>query len=83
MSEELYAVFIFGVLAIILLALDRMYRITPFLVREGFQGFGIPGVRCGVDLPPCNFPMRCINGFCCDSTKTQQLIDRNPLPVIP
>jgi hypothetical protein len=83
MSEELYAVFIFGVLAVILLALDRMYRITPFLVREGFQGFGIPGVRCGVDLPPCNFPMRCINGFCCDSTKTQQLIDRNPLPVIP
>ena len=83
MSEELYAVFIFGVLAVILLALDRMYRITPFLVREGFQGFGIPGVRCGVDLPPCNFPMRCINGFCCDSTKTQQLIDRNPLPVLP
>jgi hypothetical protein len=83
MSEELYAVFIFGLLAVILLALDRMYRITPFLVREGFQGFGIPGVRCGVDLPPCNFPMRCINGFCCDSTKTQQLIDRNPLPVIP
>ena len=83
MSEELYAVFIFGLLAVILLALDRTYRITPFLVREGFQGFGIPGVRCGVDLPPCNFPMRCINGFCCDSTKTQQLIDRNPLPVIP
>ena len=83
MSEELYTVFIFGVLSVILLALDRMYRITPFLVREGFQGFGIPGVRCGVDLPPCNFPMRCINGFCCDSNKSQQLFDRNPLPVIP
>jgi hypothetical protein len=81
MNVDWHAVGIVGVLAIMLLVADRYYRINPFLVREGFQLYGAPQ-RCGVDLPPCNFPDKCANGFCRGSD-TPQLHDRNPLPVLP
>jgi hypothetical protein len=35
-----------------------------------------------VDLEPCPFPLRCMNGFCMSSDQPQ-LYDRNPLPVTP
>ena len=81
MSSELYTVLIFGCIAVGLLIADRVYRINPYLRnKEGFQSGG--AYRCGVDLPPCAFPLRCINGICGDPVQ-RQLSDRNPLPVLP
>lgn len=52
-------------IAVALLLADRYYRISSYM--EGFQ-VSSKGSRCGVDLPPCNFPLRCMNGFCRDET---------------
>ena len=80
MSPEVYSVLIVGCLAVALLVADRIYRINPFLQKEGF----ISGAytRCGVDLPPCPFGTRCMNGIC-GNPQQVQLYDRNPLPVLP
>jgi hypothetical protein len=77
---ELRLVYIVLLIALGLLVADRFYRINPFLGIEGFQ-VGQPA-RCGVDLPPCDHPTRCINGFCRPPGQPQ-LYDRNPLPVLP
>jgi hypothetical protein len=50
------------------------------LAREGFKA-GMPGVRCGVDLPTCSVGTRCVNGFC-ENTNPPTL-PRNTLPVYP
>ena len=81
MSKELYTVLTFGCIAVGLLVADRLYRINPFLLKEGFVS-GSSYTRCGTDLPPCDFPLRCINGICGDPAQ-RQLHDRNPLPVLP
>jgi len=81
MKPELYSALVLGGLALCLLVADRIFRINPLLAREGFQVFGQPQ-RCGLELPPCAFPDRCMNGFC-RSSDTPQLYDRNPLPVTP
>lgn len=47
---------------------------------EGFQA-GMPGVRCGVDLPTCNVGLQCINGFCASPSMPPLL--HNQLPVYP
>ena len=78
---ELRLVYIVLLIALGLLVADRFYRINPFLGIEGFMAGGEPP-RCGVDLPPCDHPTRCINGFCRSEGKPQ-LYDRNPLPVLP
>jgi len=81
MQVDIYSIGLILVLALVLLVADRYFRINPFLIREGFQLSGQPQ-RCGVDLPPCPFPKRCMNGFCYTSDEPQ-LRDRNPLPVLP
>lgn len=81
MSEELDILLGISIIAVILLVLDRIYRINPFLASEGYQIDGYP-MRCGVDLPPCPFQKRCMNGFC-RGEDMPQLYDRNPLPVLP
>lgn len=48
--------------------------------REGFQA-GMPGVRCGIDLPTCAFGLKCINGFC--KKPSQPTLLPNQLPVYP
>ena len=53
MSPEVYSVLILGFLAVALLVADRLYRIQPFLVKEGFYSGSYS--RCGVDLPPLCF----------------------------
>jgi hypothetical protein len=75
-----YSLFAFAAIAILLLVLDRMYRIRPFL-SETFTGNGYLQ-RCGVDMAACPHPLRCMNGYCL-SEETAQLRDRNPLPVLP
>jgi hypothetical protein len=47
---------------------------------EGFQA-GMPGVRCGVDLPTCQYGLQCINGFC--GAPKQPPLPLNELPVYP
>jgi len=76
---EIYALIFIAIIAIGLLVADRFLRINP-MIYEGFQ-LGQPE-RCGVDMPPCAFPTRCMNGFC-RSSDQPQLYDRNPLPVAP
>ena len=62
-------------LGLILLMLDRFYRINK--VVDSFEN----PVRCGVDLPPCAFGKRCMNGFCAsDSVPT---LKPTMLPVFP
>jgi len=43
---------------VVLLAVDRYYRINSYV--DSFEN----PIRCGVDLPPCAFGKRCMNGFC-------------------
>ena len=55
--------------------LDRFYRINRVI-----YSFENPE-RCGVDLPPCAFGKRCMNGFCVsDSTP---ILKPTMLPVFP
>jgi hypothetical protein len=54
--------------------------VFPYYTGEGFQS-GMPGVRCGVDLPICRVGLQCMNGFC--SSPSQPLLLQNQLPVYP
>ena len=84
MSPEIHSVLIFGCIAVGLLVADRIYRINPYLssLTEGFTSGSSSYLRCGVDLPPCAFPTRCMNGIC-GIPEIAQKHDRNPLPVLP
>ena len=64
-----------------LLLLDRRVRIQPFLERQGFLS-GRGAQRCGVEMPPCPHPLRCMNGFC-RSQDIPALEEVAPLPVLP
>lgn len=48
--------------------------------REGFRA-GMPGIRCGVDLPTCSVGLQCMNGFCEKALPPALL--KNELPVYP
>ena len=56
---------------------------TKTLARRGKEGFkaGMPGVRCGVDLPTCATGTQCVNGFC--QNTGPPTLPRNVLPVYP
>jgi hypothetical protein len=56
------------------------YVIYLYFVSEGFQA-GMPGIRCGVDLPRCGRGTECMNGFC--SSPDQPILIKNQLPVYP
>ena len=53
--------------------------VAPSL-NEGFEA-GMPGVRCGVDLPTCQLGLQCVNGFC--ASARQPALPLNELPVYP
>jgi hypothetical protein len=38
--------------------IDRFYRVNK--VIDSFEN----PLRCGIDLPPCAFKKRCMNGYC-------------------
>jgi len=48
--------------------------------REGFKS-GMPGIRCGVDLPTCSLGLQCLNGFC--EKALAPALPKNELPVYP
>lgn len=71
---------------VILLLACALFGCSAFLKfrTEGFANFetGVPEGMCGVDLAPCPFGTRCINGYC----KTENTIPISPssgLPVKP
>jgi len=66
-------------ICILLLAI-AVLLITPLFLNEGFQA-GMPGKRCGVDLPACNQGLQCMNGFC-EPTVQPSLLS-NQLSVYP
>ena len=76
--KDWYSLVIFGVLAVLLLAADRYYRVGGYM-REAYQD--MPAQRCGVDMPPCVYPTVCGNGICI-LPGTKVLGERDPLPVV-
>jgi hypothetical protein len=78
MDEAIYGLLIIATLAFILLLADRHIRLSRYI--EPFQGSN--GTQCGVDMAPCNFPLRCINGYC-NSGRTPHLPVSSGLPVTP
>jgi hypothetical protein len=48
--------------------------------REGFKA-GMPGIRCGVDLPTCSTGLQCMNSFC--ENPSVPALPKNELPVYP
>jgi hypothetical protein len=71
--------FVLALLAFVLLVTDRYLRISPLL--EGFQEGG-KDAQCGVDFPPCVFPLRCMNGYC--KSDIQPVLPKDTgLPVLP
>lgn len=70
----IYSIFIFIIGLGLLLLGFQMYS------NEGFTA-GMPGVRCGIDLPTCNHGSKCFNGFC--SSQNTPILLPNQLPVYP
>jgi len=58
-----------------LLMLDRFYRVDK--VIDSF----VNPLRCGVDLPPCSFKKRCMNGYCVSDDVP--ILKPTMLPVFP
>jgi hypothetical protein len=71
MKVNLIDLLIIILVAIILLLLDRYYRIEPF----------INPIQCGVGLPSCSNGTKCLNGYC-QTTNPPQL-KPTMLPVFP
>lgn len=77
-TETIYGLLIIASLALILLIADRYIRISKYI--EPFQGSD--GAQCGVEMAPCNFPLKCINGYCKTTTPSHLPISTG-LPVTP
>jgi hypothetical protein len=75
-------IYVTVLIGLALLFIDRYYRILPFLESEEFLSFSGGLQRCGVDLEPCPHGLKCMNGLC-RSLDQPELVDRNPLPVLP
>ena len=71
---------------IILLIACVLFGCSAFMKfrTEGFENYttDVPEGMCGVDLPPCAFGTRCINGYC--KTEAQPpMAPSSGLPVYP
>lgn len=71
---------------IILLVACVLFGCSAFMRyrTEGYVNYNtdVPEGQCGVDLPPCPFGTRCINGYC--KTESQPFMDPSSgLPVKP
>ena len=76
--KEVMWIFIIGVAVVI----ASMIGLTERLGGEGFVNIqGMPGVRCGVDLPTCAAGTQCMNGFCVNYKRPA--LRPNELPVFP
>lgn len=52
--------------------------------EEAFRNYNtnVPYGFCGVDLPPCPYPLRCVNAYC-RSEDTPHMPESSGLPVLP
>jgi hypothetical protein len=66
--------------AILLVIGIGLVLISMTIFKEGFKA-GMPGIRCGVDLPTCSFGFQCMNGFC--ESPSVPSLPKNELPVYP
>jgi hypothetical protein len=66
-------------IALILLVLDRIYRINT--IKSIYEnGIDMPK-QCGIGLPPCKFGTKCGNGYCIDNNSPE--LKPTMLPVFP
>jgi hypothetical protein len=67
----------------VVLIIGFVILIVGIVLSYNFEGFqaGMPGIRCGVDLPGCSNAKQCLNGFCSSTNKPALLA--NQLPVYP
>ncbi len=80
LNQEVISAIIILVIACVLFGCSAFMKYRS----EGFENYNtdVPAGMCGVDLPPCPFGTRCINGFC----KNEDTIPISPssgLPVKP
>jgi hypothetical protein len=72
--------------AIVLLIACFLFGCSSFMRyrTEAFTDYNtdVPLGMCGVDLPPCQYPLRCINGYC-KSDQQPGLPESSGLPVEP
>ena len=73
MSDFTVAMILLGVLGVLLIVFQQP-------VMERFTNPSNP-TRCGVDQPPCEHPLKCINGFCRKSTPVPRE-DSDPVPLL-
>lgn len=79
MKQEIIISLIFLIVAcVLLIAQGTRMRI------EGYRNLdtNMPYGMCGVDLPSCVEPLRCINGFC-KPQGTPPIPAKSDLPVLP
>lgn len=57
-------------------------RFRTFFTDRQMEGFQTQGAKCGVNLPPCAYGLRCMNGFCA-ATVPAALPPFSPLAVEP
>jgi hypothetical protein len=67
-------------LVVCILGFGFLIFVFTEMSKEAFQS-GMPGVRCGVDLPTCAFGLKCMNGFC--KKPSQPVLLPNQLSVYP
>jgi hypothetical protein len=77
-SDSIACLLCIAMMALALLIADRYLRVSRFL--EPFAGS--MNTQCGVDLPPCDFPLQCVNGYC-KSVSPPRLPVSTGLPVLP
>ena len=61
-NQEIVSAFIILLIACVLFGCSAFMQFR----REGYVNYNtdVPEGMCGVDLPPCPFGTRCINGYC-------------------
>lgn len=79
-SQEQISAFIILIIACVLFGCSAFMRYRS----EGFTNYetGVPEGMCGVDLAPCPFGTRCINGYC-KAENTIPISASSGLPVEP
>lgn len=79
MQQEVIISLIFLIVACVLLvSQSALYRVEAFRNLNTNLPYGM----CGVDLPSCEDPLRCINGYC-KPQGTPAIPVTTDLPVLP
>lgn len=79
MNQTILSAAIILLIACALLVAGSYARFT-----EGYINYmtSVPDGFCGVDLPPCPHPLRCVNAYC-QSVDAPEIPRTSGLPVLP